>query len=82
MEKSLIILKQGRRRPLWKRLSWHGTNYIKTFFVVNDALEPGARAQCVKTFYARNLQMFVIVFVTGKPFQPIYMFESKARSLP
>jgi hypothetical protein len=41
------------------------------------------RAQCYKTFYVRNLRMFVIIFVPGKPFQPSLMFvgNGKAKSL-
>jgi hypothetical protein len=41
-------------------------------------------AQFHKTFYGRNLQMFVIklanVFVPEKPFQPSLMFVNKARA--
>ncbi len=36
--------------------------------------------QCYKTFYVRNLRIFIIarVFVPGRPFQPSHMFVSKA----
>jgi hypothetical protein len=38
---------------------------------------------CYKTFYGRNLLIFVIrVFVSGNPFQPSLMFVGEAGSLP
>jgi hypothetical protein len=42
------------------------------------------RAQCYKTLYVRNLQIFVKakVFVPAKLFQPCLMFVVKARRLP
>ncbi len=38
-----------------------------------------------KTFYGRNLRIFIIsyiVFVLGKPFQPSLMFSGKAGAYP
>jgi hypothetical protein len=42
------------------------------------------RAKCYKTFYVRNLRMFVLarLFVPGSTFQPSLIFVHKARSLP
>jgi hypothetical protein len=44
----------------------------------------GPRDKCYKTFYVRNLRMFVKakVLVSGKPIQPSLMFASKARAYP
>ncbi len=38
------------------------------------------RGQCYKTFYGRNLRIFV--FVPGKTFQPSLMFTGKAGAYP
>ncbi len=42
------------------------------------------RGQCYRTFYGRNLRMFVVSqgVALGRPFQPSIMFADKARSLP
>ncbi len=44
----------------------------------------GPRGLSYKTFYGRNLRIFVIsrVFAPGKPFQPSLIFVGKARGLP
>ncbi len=44
----------------------------------------GPRSKYYKTFYLRNLQMFVkpLVLISGKPIQPNLMFERKARVYP
>ncbi len=51
--------------------------------------ETDSGADPVKTFYGRNLQVFVIQmskqvreFVPGKPFQPSLMLEGKTRACP
>ncbi len=44
-------------------------------------INASSRAQCHKTFYVCNIQM-LLMFVTGKPFQPSLMHVSKAKSLP
>ncbi len=36
----------------------------------------------IKTFFSRNLRIFVVIFATGKPFQFSLMFMGKARGLP
>ncbi len=41
----------------------------------------GPWAQCYKTFYFRNLEMYVNVFLGG-PFQPGIMFASNAGAYP
>ena len=43
-----------------------------------------SRVMYYKTFYDRNLQIFVTarVFVPGKPHHPSIMFVGKARGLP
>ncbi len=33
-----------------------------------------------KTFYGRKLQIFIVGFVPGKPFQPSLMFAGKTRA--
>jgi hypothetical protein len=38
--------------------------------------------QGYKTFYGRKLQIFVMMFVPGKPFQNSLLFVGKAKSLP
>jgi hypothetical protein len=40
--------------------------------------------QCYKTFFVRNLRIFVKVrvFVHGKPFQPSLIFAGKAEAYP
>jgi hypothetical protein len=54
--------------------------------VVHDsdvATETPSCCRCQKTFYGRNLLMFVHkVFVPGKPFQLSLIFLGKGRSLP
>ncbi len=42
--------------------------------------EQPARGLCYETFYVHNLRIFVGVFVPGKAFQPILMFDDKARA--
>ncbi len=57
----------------------YGNNYDrKTFYII------GPWGLYYKTFYGRNLRIFVKarVFVPGKHFQPSIMFVGEARSLP
>ncbi len=46
--------------------------------------EIDSRGLYYKTFYSRNLQIFIItrMFVLGKPFQPRLVFAGKTRAFP
>jgi hypothetical protein len=58
----------------------------KTFLRVSYTFGPAFQTRCqsFKTFYSRNLRMFVIsyLFVPAEPFQPSLMFADKAVAYP
>jgi hypothetical protein len=68
--------------------SRHNTNLEQSTFLRN--LWEASKAQCYKTLYVRNLQMFVTMFVmaslsslvNGISFEPSLMCVGKTRSLP
>ncbi len=84
-----------RRKILSVSLPWQTLNHgPKKFYgidpwfaVLHFSLQKRAGSswcRCYKTFFLRNLRIFVInwVFVHCKPLQPSLLFVGKARSLP